>query len=253
MDLQIAGRTALVTGASRGIGYAIAEGLAKEGARVVASARDTGVLEAAAERLRATGAEVHAVAADVGSARGVKTLLERTRELAGEPEVLVCNAGGPAPGLPSTVADDAWARGFELTLMSAVRLARGVVPAMRERGWGRIVNVTSLSVRQPLLELTLSNALRSGVTAFARTLATEVAGHGVTVNNVAPGYTATERLEELFGDDYARARLMATIPAKRFATPDEIAAAAVFLCSQQAAYLTGQTILVDGGVVGAAT
>jgi 3-oxoacyl-[acyl-carrier protein] reductase len=253
MDLQIAGRTALVTGASRGIGYAIAEGLAKEGARVVASARDTGVLEAAAERLRATGAEVHAVAADVGSARGVKTLLERTRELAGEPEVLVCNAGGPAPGLPSTVADDAWARGFELTLMSAVRLARGVVPAMRERGWGRIVNVTSLSVRQPLLELTLSNALRSGVTAFARTLATEVAGHGVTVNNVAPGYTATERLEELFGDDYARARLLATIPAKRFATPDEIAAAAVFLCSQQAAYLTGQTILVDGGVVGAAT
>jgi 3-oxoacyl-[acyl-carrier protein] reductase len=253
MDLQIAGRTALVTGASRGIGYAIAEGLAKEGARVVASARDTGVLEAAAERLRATGAEVHAVAADVGSARGVKTLLERTRELAGEPEVLVCNAGGPAPGLPSTVADDAWARGFELTLMSAVRLARGVVPAMRERGWGRIVNVTSLSVRQPLLELTLSNALRSGVTAFARTLATEVAGHGVTVNNVAPGYTATERLEELFGDDYARARLMATIPAKRFATPDEIAAAAVFLCSQQAAYLTGQTILVDGGVVGSAT
>jgi 3-oxoacyl-[acyl-carrier protein] reductase len=253
MDLQIAGRTALVTGASRGIGYAIAEGLAKEGARVVASARDPGVLEAAAERLRATGAEVHAVAADVGSARGVKTLLERTRELAGEPEVLVCNAGGPAPGLPSTVADDAWARGFELTLMSAVRLARGVVPAMRERGWGRIVNVTSLSVRQPLLELTLSNALRSGVTAFARTLATEVAGHGVTVNNVAPGYTATERLEELFGDDYARARLMATIPAKRFATPDEIAAAAVFLCSQQAAYLTGQTILVDGGVVGSAT
>jgi 3-oxoacyl-[acyl-carrier protein] reductase len=253
MDLRIAGRTALVTGASRGIGFAIAEGLATEGARVVVSSRDVEALEEAAARLRETGAEVHAVPADVATARGVKALLSATRKLVGDPDVLVCNAGGPPPGLPSTVTDEAWARGFELTLMSAVRLTRGLLPAMRAQRWGRIVNVTSLSVREPVLELTLSNAFRSGVTAFARTLANEVASDGVTVNNVAPGYTATARLESLFSDDYARARLLATIPAKRFATPDEVAAAAVFLCSEQAAYVTGQTILVDGGVVGSVT
>lgn len=242
-----------MTGASRGIGFAIAEGLAKEGARVVVSSRDAEALEEAAGRLGDTGAEVHAVPADVATARGVKALLSATRKLVGDPDMLVCNAGGPLPGLPSALGDEAWARGFELTLMSAVRLARGLVPAMRAQGWGRIVNVTSLSVREPVLELTLSNAFRSGVTAFARTLANEVASDGVTVNNVAPGYTATARLESLFSDDYARARLLATIPAKRFATADEVAAAAVFLCSEQAAYVTGQTILVDGGVVGSAT
>lgn len=242
-----------MTGASRGIGFAIAEGLAKEGARVVVSARDVEALEEAAGRLRETGAEVHAVPADVATARGVKALLSATGKLVGDPDVLVCNAGGPPPGLPSTLGDEAWARGFELTLMSAVRLTRGLLPAMRAQRWGRIVNVTSLSVREPLLELTLSNAFRSGVTAFARTLANEVASEGVTVNNVAPGYTATARLESLFSDDYARARLLATIPAKRFATAEEVAAAAVFLCSEQAAYVTGQTILVDGGVVGSAS
>ncbi len=249
MNLQIAGKTALVTGGSKGIGYAIAEGLVAEGARVVVSARDQGVLEAAAQRLGEGGGDVVAIAADVSSAKGVRGLVEATFERVGRVDVLVANAGGPPAGLPSSLDDAAWARATELTLMSAVRLARGVLPGMRERGWGRIVHVTSLSVKQPINELTLSNALRSAVTAFARTLANEVAGEGVTVNAVAPGYTATERLEELFADDYARARLLASIPAKRFATPREVAAAAVFLCSQQAAYVTGQTLVVDGGMV----
>jgi 3-oxoacyl-[acyl-carrier protein] reductase len=251
MNLQIAGKTALVTGGSKGIGYAIAEGLVAEGARVVLSARDEAVLEAAAQRLGDGGAEVVAVAGDVSNAKGVHGLVEAALERVGRIDVLVANAGGPPAGLPSHVDDGAWARATELTLMSAVRLARAVLPGMRERGWGRIVNVTSLSVKQPIADLTLSNALRAAVTAFARTLANEVAGEGVTVNSIAPGYTATERLEELFSDDYARARLLASIPAKRFATPQEIAAAAVFLCSQQAAYVTGQTIVVDGGMVAA--
>jgi 3-oxoacyl-[acyl-carrier protein] reductase len=121
---------------------------------------------------------------------------------------------------------------------------------MRAAGWGRIVFVTSLSVKEPVANLTLSNAFRAGVTAFSRTLASEVAEHGVTVNAVAPGYTATERLDELFADDYARARLVATIPAKRFADPAEVASAVAYLCSVQAEYVTGQTLLVDGGVVG---
>lgn len=250
MDLQVAGKLALVTGASKGIGFAVAAALAAEGARLVVNARDEARLEAAAQRLRATGAEVHAVAGDVAQAKQVKALLARTKDLAGDPEILVANAGGPATGAAAAIEDAAWAKGFELTLMSAVRMARGVIPAMRAAGWGRIVFVTSLAVKEPVPNLTLSNAFRAGVTAFGRTLASEVAEHGVTVNAVAPGYTATERLDELFADDYARARLISTIPAKRFGEPAEIAAAVAFLCSGPAAYVTGQTLLVDGGVVG---
>lgn len=249
MNLQIAGKTALITGASKGIGFAIAEGLAAEGVRLVAVARDQAGLEAAAERLRDGGGDVVTLAADVADPKAVQGVLDTTRGRVGEVDILIANAGGPPAGVPSSLDDAAWARAMELTLMSAVRLARALAPGMRQRGWGRIVNVTSLSVKQPIAELTLSNAMRSAVTAFARTLAGEVAAEGVTVNNVAPGYTATERLGALFADDYARARLMASIPAKRFATPQEIAAAAVFLCSQQAAYVTGQTLVVDGGMV----
>jgi len=250
MDLQIAGKTALVTGASKGIGFAVASALAAEGVRLVVNARDAGSLGEAAERLRALGAEVHPVAGDVSELKHVKSLLAATREAVGDPAILVANAGGPPTGPAETLDDAAWARGFELTLMSAVRLARGVVPAMKAAGWGRVVFVTSLSVKEPIANLTLSNAFRSGVTAFARTLANEVAEHGVTVNSVAPGYTLTERLDELFADDYARARLVSTIPARRFAAPEEIASAAAYLCSVPAAYVTGQTLLVDGGMVG---
>ena len=247
MNLQIAGTTALVTGGSKGIGFAIAEALVGEGVRVVMAARDERTLAAAAERL--AGGDVVTVAADVSSAKGVGDLVAAALERVGQIDILVSNAGGPPAGRPTQLDEAAWARASELTLMSSVRLARAVLPGMRERGWGRIVNVTSLSVKQPIAELALSNAMRSAVTAFARTLANEVAAEGVTVNNVAPGYTSTERLKELFADDYARARLMASIPAKRFATPEEVASAAVYLCSRQAAYVTGQTIVVDGGTV----
>jgi len=252
MNLQIADKTALVTGASKGIGYAIAAGLVAEGARVVLAARDEAGVLAAAERLSDGPGEALAIAGDVSSAKGVRGLVEAVQARVGQVDILIANAGGPPAGVASEVDEAAWARATELTLMSAVRLSRAVLAGMRQRGWGRIVNVTSLSVKQPIAELTLSNAMRSAVTAFARTLANEVAADGVTVNNVAPGYTATERLEELFSDDYARARLMSSIPAKRFATPDEVASAAVYLCSQQAAYVTGQTILVDGGTVASA-
>jgi len=251
MDLQIAGKTALVTGASKGIGFAIASALAAEGVRLAINGRDAGALEEAAARLRAGGADVVPVAGDVSQARKLKALLAATREAIGDPDILVVNAGGPPMGEAATLDDAAWAQGFELTLMSAVRLARAAVPSMKRQGWGRVVFVTSLAVKQPIANLALSNAFRAGVTAYARTLASEVAEHGVTVNAVAPGYTLTERLDELFADDYARARLVATIPARRFASPAEVAAAAAFLCSVPAAYVIGQTMLVDGGVVGA--
>jgi NADP-dependent 3-hydroxy acid dehydrogenase YdfG len=174
MNLQIAGKTALVTGASRGIGFAIAEGLVAEGVRVVMAARDEAALDAAAERLgrrRRRGADRERRRRAEGRPPAWSTTPGARRGI----DILVANAGGPRPGRPRSLDDAAWARATELTLMSAVRLARAVLPGMRERGWGRIVNVTSLSVKQPIADLTLSNAMRSAVTAFARTLANEVA------------------------------------------------------------------------------
>ncbi len=177
----------------------------------------------------------------------IDRLFDEVRSSLGSPDILVVNAGGPPAGTPSELGVSGWDEAFELTLMSAVRLAQGVLPAMRRRGWGRIVNITSLSVREPVPTLTLSNAFRAAVTGYAKTLAGEVAGDGVTVtvNNVAPGYTATAHALEVFGGD-ARRRLEADIPAGRFARPEEIAAAAVFLAG--AGYITGQTLLIDGGL-----
>lgn len=250
MDLGIAGKTALVTGGSKGIGFAVASGLAAEGARVCVSARGEADLQRAVERIRLAGGEAFGIAADVSNAGEVETLLTRAKQRLGTPDILVVNAGGPPAGKAETTPDAAWAKGFDLTLMSAVRLARAAVPAMKAGGWGRVVMITSLSVKQPIANLTLSNAFRAAVTGFAKTLSTELAAFGVTVNTVGPGYTATERLSELFEDEGAKERLLATIPAKRFAMPEEVAAAVVFLTSQQAAYITGQTLIVDGGAVG---
>ena len=246
MDLQLEGKTALVTGASKGIGFAIAQGLAEEGVRVILSARGQTELYRAAEHIRASGGDATAVVADVSDQKGIDALFEEVEKIA-LPDVLVVNAGGPPAGKPTELSQEAWAQGFDLTLMSAVRLATKALPAMRKRGWGRVINVTSLSVKEPIDTLTLSNAFRAAVTGFAKTLSTEVAAQGVTVNNVAPGYTATERLNEIFNSDEDRASLERSIPAKRFASPEEVAAAAVFLASQGAAYITGQTLLVDGG------
>lgn len=250
MDLGLNGTTAWVTGASKGIGRAVAEALAAEGARVALSARDGAALEEVAAGIRAAGGEALAVPADVRSDQAIADALGRVRQDLGDPLVLVVNAGGPPAGTPTALDDDAWDAAYRLTLLSAVRLARCVLPAMRRAGWGRIVNVTSLSVREPIPNLTLSNAMRAGVTGFAKTLSLEVAHEGVTVNNLAPGYTATERVEELFPTPQAKQALIDRIPARRMATPAEIADAAAFLASRRAGYITGQTLLVDGGFVG---
>ena len=235
---RIDGKRALVTGASRGIGFATAKALREMGAEVVIAARNAGELKAAAGRI---GAEW--IPADVSQESDVLRLVER----AGDVDILVSNAGGPPPGLPSEVGEEAWEAGFETTFMSTVRLVDGVLPGMRSRGWGRIVAITSLTVKRPALNLPVSNAMRAAVTNHLRTLAMEVAVDGVTCNTVAPGYTATERLKRLHTDAADAQRLKASIPAQRFGEPEEVAAAVAFLASVEAAYITGQELLVDGG------
>jgi 3-oxoacyl-[acyl-carrier protein] reductase len=251
MDLNIARKIALVTGASQGIGFAVAQGLAAEGVRVLMNARNEKTLFQAVEKVRLSGGEAFGIPGDVANPKQIETLFDKAKLVLGSPDILVVNAGGPPTGKAATLSDEAWSKGYELTLMSAVRLARAALPDMQANQWGRIINVTSTSVKQPIANLPLSNAFRAAVTGFAKTLSKEIAAQGVTVNNVAPGYTDTEHLNELFDTEEAKHVFAQTIPAKRLATVAEIAAAVTFLASQQAAYITGQTVVVDGGFVGA--
>lgn len=235
---RLDGRRALVTGGSKGIGLAAAHDLIRMGAHVTVAARGEDALKRAADAIGARW-----VVADVSTPEGVAAAVAA----AGDVDILVSNAGGPAAGLPSGVSEDAWAQGFQTTFMSTVRLANATVPGMRARGWGRVIAITSLTVGRPAPTLPVSNALRAGVTNYLRTLALEVAADGVTCNTVAPGYTATERLRQLHADPQEAQKLAARIPARRFGEPNEVAAAVAFLASKEAAYITGQELLVDGG------
>ncbi|WP_339096575.1 SDR family oxidoreductase [Deinococcus sp. VB142] len=235
---KLDGKRALVTGGSKGIGLAAARQLRDLGAVVTLAARGKEALRAAADDLGAAW-----VVADVSTPQGVQAAVEA----AGQPDILVSNAGGPPPSLPSAVTGAAWEQGFQTTFLSTARLTDAVLPGMRERGWGRIIAITSLTVGRPALNLPVSNAMRAAVTNHLRTLALEVAADGVTCNTVAPGYTATERLQKLHADPAEAAKLQARIPARRFGKPEEVAAAIAFLATNEAAYITGQEILVDGG------
>lgn len=235
---RLDGRRALVTGGSKGIGLAAAHDLIRMGAHVTVAARGDDALKRAADAIGARW-----VVADVSTPEGVAAAVAA----AGDVDILVSNAGGPAAGLPSGVSEDAWAQGFQTTFLSTVRLANATVPGMRARGWGRVIAITSLTVGRPAPTLPVSNALRAGVTNYLRTLALEVAADGVTCNTVAPGYTATERLRQLHADPQDAQKLAARIPARRFGEPNEVAAAVAFLASKEAAYITGQELLVDGG------
>src|SRR5918999_1311030 len=257
MDLGLGGRVALVAAASRGLGRAIAEELAAEGATLVMCARNAEVLEGArAEIAERTGADVHAVVADVATQEGTDTVAAEALARFGRVDVLVTNAGGPPSGPFEAHGWDAWERAVQLTLRSAVELTRLVLPGMKERRWGRVINVTSITVKQPVDGLMLSNSIRAAVTGFARTLATEVAPFGVTVNNILPGYTRTERVEQLNRANAAREgiaveevqrRVEAQIPMRRLGEPREFAAMVAFLASERASYITAQSFPVDGG------
>jgi 3-oxoacyl-[acyl-carrier protein] reductase len=257
MDLGLEGKVALVAAASRGLGRAVAFELAREGATVVMCARRREALEQSRNEIAAaTKAPVHAVVADVSIREQIAMVTSETLTRFGQVDVLVTNAGGPPAG-PFEAHDwDVWERAVNLTLRSAVELTRAVLPGMRARKWGRVINVTSIAVKQPVDNLMLSNSVRSAVTGFARTLANEVAPDGVTVNNVLPGYTRTERVEELADANAKKeglergeilARFEREIPMRRLGEPVEFAAMVAFLASQRASYITGQSIVVDGG------
>jgi 3-oxoacyl-[acyl-carrier protein] reductase len=251
MDLGIAGKVALITGASAGLGEAVALGLASEGAKVAIAARRQAVCDEVAIRAVVAGAPVaKGYAFDQADAGSIAALLASVSADLGPIDIVVVNGGGPKPGRFDDVALADWDAAYALTLRSAVALVQGAVPSMRARGFGRVVVLASTSVKQPIGNIALSNAFRTGLVAAMKTLATDVAKDGVTVNVIATGRVATDRLRALYGggaDAFERAAV--GVPAGRVATPEEFAPMAVFLCSAAASYVTGQTIAVDGGLV----
>ena len=256
MDLGIEGRVALVGASSRGLGRAIAEELAAEGCAVVLCARAEGPLEEARMSLAASGARVVAIPADLSTEDGCAAVVAGATEAFGPIDILVTNAGGPPAGPFEAHSPDAWRSAVALTLESVLNLTRAVLPAMKDQRWGRILNVTSIAVKQPVDGLILSNTVRAAVTGFARTLANEVGPFGITVNNLLPGYTRTDRLAELAGSLAARdgittqeafERWSGQVPLGRVGEPREFAALAAFLASERASYITAQSIAVDGG------
>ena len=259
MDFGLTNRVALVAAASKGIGFAAARELAREGARVFLCSRDEERAREAARMIaEETGTQCEGVRADVTSEEDARAFVELARERAGRVDILVTNAGGPPTATFESADMEMYRRAFELNALSAVRLAQLVVPAMRAAHWGRVINVTSVSVKQPIEGLLLSNTVRAGLTGWAKTLSAEVAAAGVTVNNVAPGYTLTERQDELAAaragqSGKSKEELIgmwaAQIPMRRLATAEEIAAAIAFLASERASYITGVTLQVDGGWV----
>lgn len=257
MELGLSGKVALVAAASKGLGRAVAESLAAEGASLAICARGEEALLAARDAIAgASKAPVHAVAADVSRADDIARVVGSTIERFGRVDVLVTNAGGPPYGAFERHEWPAWQAAVDLTLRSAVELTRAVLPGMRARRWGRVIHLTSLTVKQPIDGLMLSSAIRAAVTGFSRTLANEVAADGITVNTILPGYMNTERVVELNEATAAREgvpvaavaqRVIAQVPVGRMGDPAELGALAAFLASERAAYITGQSIAVDGG------
>lgn len=259
MDLGLRGKVAVVAAASKGLGRAVAQELAAEGARVVICARSRESLDRARDEIAEdTHADVYAVVADLSTTAGIDAVAREALARFGRVDILVNNAGGPPSGPFEQHAWETWESAVHLTLRSAVELTRRLLPAMRERHWGRIINVTSIAVKQPVDGLILSNSIRAAVTGWARTLATEVATDGVTVNNVLPGYTRTERVEQLnaaraasekVSVDEIQRRIEAQIPMRRLGEPREFGALVAFLASERASYITAQSWAVDGGWV----
>lgn len=253
MDMGISGKKALICASSKGLGRGCAEALAAEGVNVVINGRNAEVLETTAAKIRETyGVQVIAVACDVTTAEGQAMIIVA----AGEVDILVTNAGGPPPGLWSDWERDDFIAALDANMLTPIALMKACLPGMMARGWGRVVNITSQSVKAPIAVLGLSNAARTGLTGYVAGTARQVADKGVSINNLLPGIHATDRAVSLdsgvmkaqgISMKQAQKQRQASIPARRYGTAEEFGAACAFLCSQHAGYIVGQNILLDGG------
>lgn len=259
MDFRLKNKVVLLNAASKGIGRAAAELFIKEGCKVaLASSNQGNLIKTASEFKKNLGVEPEWVVCDLNKPMDIENAVAEVSRTLGDIDILVNNCGGPIPGKFDELKDVDWSDAMDQVLLSAVRMTREVLPAMKAKNWGRIINITSLSVKQPVDNLMLSNSLRSAVTAWSKTLSNDVGQFAITVNNVAPGYTLTGRLYELAvsraketGDshEHVLASMANDVPLKRLARPDEIGSLIVYLASEQASYINGQTIAVDGGVI----
>ncbi|MDQ6696156.1 MAG: SDR family oxidoreductase [Actinomycetota bacterium] len=245
MDLGITGRTAAVAASSAGLGLGTARALAAEGVRVAMCGRDMERLAAAVSTITDAGGDAVAIRADVSTIEGATEFADAARDALGQIDILVPNAGGPPIGTFASTSLDAYAPALELSLLSAVAMCQAVVPGMRARAWGRVVAITSVSVRQPIAEIILSSTARTGLTAFLKTLALEIAADGVTVNSVQPGSHGTDRLKANYGGDLSAAA--AAVPVCHVGRAEDFGAVVAFLCSDQAKFITGAALPVDGG------
>ena len=253
MDMGISGKKALICASSKGLGRGCAEALASEGVNLVINGRNSEVLEATAAELRTThGVQVITVACDVTTIEGQSMVLT----VAGEVDILVTNAGGPPPGIWSDWDRDDFITALDANMLTPIALMKACLPGMISRGWGRVVNITSQSVKAPIAVLGLSNAARTGLTGYVAGTARQVAEKGVNINNLLPGIHATDRAISLDNSvmkaqgismEQAKKQRQASIPARRYGTAEEFGAACAFLCSQHAGYIVGQNILLDGG------
>ncbi len=258
MNFGLKNKVALVSAASKGLGKAIALELSREGVLVAICARGEELLMKTKKEIEEeTGNKVFAMKADITSYDNIKEFVNATRENLGPIDILVTNAGGPPAGEFFDFDDKDWQSAFELNLLSVIRLIREVVPDMKKKGWGRIINMTSISVKQPIANLILSNVIRAGVVGLTKSLSNDLARYNILVNSVAPGYIMTERVENLvkanakkegISQDEILSRLTANTALSRVGNPSEIGAVVAFLASERASYITGQTILVDGGM-----
>ncbi|MFV2052472.1 SDR family oxidoreductase [Aliiroseovarius sp. YM-037] len=255
MDMGIRGKKALVCASSKGLGRGCAEALAAEGVDLVMNARTKGPLEEAAKEIGyAHAVTVTPVAADITSEEGRAEVLS----VAGDVDILVTNAGGPPPGMWTDWDRDDFVKALDANMLTPIALMKALLPGMIDQGWGRVVNITSVSVKSPIAVLGLSNSARAGLTGYVAGTSRQVAEHGVIINNLLPGIHATDRAVSLdngaadadgISVEEAKARREATIPARRYGTPEEFGAACAFLCSQHAGFIVGQNILLDGGGV----
>ncbi len=259
MDLGLKNKVALVAASSKGLGKAIAWGLAREGTKLVICARHKEVLEKTADDIfLKTGVSVFPLSIDLSESDQIDWLISETFDLFGRVDILVTNAGGPPPGYFQDLQEVDWQKAVDLTLMSVVRLTNAVIPGMRKQKWGRIIHLTSVSVKQPIEGLLLSNVLRPSIVGLTKSLSQELAPHNILVNAVSSGYCMTDRLKELLREKAKRRKMsvdkvtrefVKNIPLGRIGDPEELANVVVFLASEKASYITGSNIQIDGGFV----